>query len=283
MSQLRKGGAMKKALASLAAMAALCATPVLAADMPLKAPPPPPPPVYTWTGGYIGGFGGWGWSDQNWDAVRIPGGSPTALFIGSGNTNGPLGGVQVGYDYQFGRWWLAGIQGDITLGDITGNAANPHSLDGRCGFTPFLSDQTSNCQAHAQFLSTLTARIGFLPTENILVYVKGGVALVGEDFNVVNIVDITGGTCSPIGSHHPNYNTTSTTYTTGTVGAGVEGRIWKDLSAFAEWDYIPGSNFGITMTNSSGDGCVPNFPATVHTGAINIVKAGLNFRLPYSP
>jgi outer membrane immunogenic protein len=267
---------MKKALASLAAIAALCTTPVLAA--------PPAPVPYTWTGGYIGGFGGWGWSDQSWS---VPAAIPDPLFfIGSGNTNGPLGGIQVGYDFQFNRWWLVGIQGDITLGDITGNATNPNSDDGRCGFTqpgPFESDQTSNCKAHAHFWSTLTARIGFLPTENILLYVKGGVAYVGEDFNVTDIVDITGGSCGPAGTHHPNYNTTSTTYTTGTAGAGVEGRVWNNLSAFVEWDYIPGSNFGITMTNSSGDHCVPNFNANVHTGAINIVKAGLNFRIPYSP
>ena len=258
---------MKKALASLAAMAALCATPVLAADMPLKAPPPPPAPIYTWTGFYIGGFGGWGWSDQNW---TFPDGDP----LGSGNRNGPLGGFQAGYDYQLSPTGLIGIQADVSFGNITGNAGRP-SPDGRCWSG---GDQTADCAASAKLWSTATVRFGILPTENTLVYFKTGAAWVGQDLNVNNIIDITGGTCSPIGSHHANYNTNRVNYVAGTVGVGVEERVWKNLSAFAEFDYIGGSNFSVNMINTSGDGCVPSFPAAVSTGGISILKGGLNFR-----
>jgi outer membrane immunogenic protein len=47
-------------LASVGAMA-LAGT-ALAADLPIA--PPPPPPVFTWTGIYVGGYGGGG--GVNW-------------------------------------------------------------------------------------------------------------------------------------------------------------------------------------------------------------------------
>ena len=187
-----RGSAMKKALASLAAMAALCATPVLAADMPLKAPPPAP--IYTWTGFYIGGFGGWGWSDQNW---TFPDGDP----LGSGNRNGPLGGFQAGYDYQLSPTGLIGVQADVSFGNITGNAGRP-SPDGRCWSG---GDQTADCAASAK--PGQRHRANWHSSEReYSVYFKTGAAWVGQDLNVNNIIDITGGTCSPIGSHHANYN-----------------------------------------------------------------------------
>ena len=49
--------------------------------------------------------------------------------------------------------------------------------------------------------------------------------------------------------------------------------MWKNLSAFAEFDYIGGSNFSVNMINTSGDGCVGSFPAAVSTGGIIILKA----------
>ena len=61
---------MKKLLLSAVAFTALAVGPALAADLgrrPVyKAPPPPPPPVaYNWTGCYVGGYAGGGWSNSD--------------------------------------------------------------------------------------------------------------------------------------------------------------------------------------------------------------------------
>ena len=49
----------------IAAMVALMATPALAADLALKAPPVVLLPVYSWTGPYIGIEGGYGWATRS--------------------------------------------------------------------------------------------------------------------------------------------------------------------------------------------------------------------------
>ena len=54
---------MKKVLLATAALVLVSATPLLAADLPVKAPPMPEP-VFTWTGLYFGGNVGWGWSSN---------------------------------------------------------------------------------------------------------------------------------------------------------------------------------------------------------------------------
>jgi outer membrane immunogenic protein len=60
------GWVMKKRL-FIAAVAALVATPALAADMLLKkAPPQPRPPAWTWTGFYVGANFGGGWAKSDW-------------------------------------------------------------------------------------------------------------------------------------------------------------------------------------------------------------------------
>src|SRR5688572_6459369 len=87
--------------------------------MPVKAAPPVPV-IYNWTGFYIGGNVGWGWTDGDGDITiaGVPG-----TFSGSGD--GFIGGVQAGYNWQNGPW-VAGIeldfQGSGGDGTITGFA-----------------------------------------------------------------------------------------------------------------------------------------------------------------
>ena len=59
---------MKKVLLATAAVVLASVTPGLAADLPVKAPPMAAP-VFTWTGFYVGGNGGWGWGRS---AVGLP-------------------------------------------------------------------------------------------------------------------------------------------------------------------------------------------------------------------
>ena len=75
---------MKKLLVAGIAAAAFCSAPALAADMPVKAPPPAPPVAApSWTGFYIGGNVGWGWTDPSTvelDAIER-GFSPSNFFL----------------------------------------------------------------------------------------------------------------------------------------------------------------------------------------------------------
>lgn len=72
-----------------------------AADIarPVYKAPPPVAAIYNWTGFYVGGNIGWGWS--NGDGDILINGIPGTV---SGSGDGFLGGVQAGYNWQNGPW-----------------------------------------------------------------------------------------------------------------------------------------------------------------------------------
>src|SRR5581483_1953067 len=62
---------MRRSLGAIAALVTLLATPVLAADMALKAPPPAASPAGNWAGFYVGINGGGGWNDPTGDRYCV--------------------------------------------------------------------------------------------------------------------------------------------------------------------------------------------------------------------
>jgi len=121
---------MKKFLLGTVALIALGATvPALAADLAArpytKAPAYVPAQIYNWTGFYIGGHvGGAFRGDDN----NVLGGSSDGTF---------MGGVQVGYDYQFSPNWVMGLEANYSFKDTNGVFANRNlgSVTGRLGYT----------------------------------------------------------------------------------------------------------------------------------------------------
>src|ERR1019366_2814769 len=171
-----------------------------------------------------------------------------------------------------------GVQADGDWADITGLAtAAPE--DGRCGNGT--GDQTSDCRSKVKALATLTGRVGYLPCQNTLVYAKAGVAWTSIDFSVNNVIDITGGTCGPIGTNRGGYNTNNHTGTSFTVGGGVEQRLWDRVSIFGEYDYvdISGTTNNLYTGGTGVGGCTPNFTAATDLKALNIFKLGVNVKL----
>src|SRR5204862_6452498 len=74
------GDVMKKILLATVALSALVAAPAMAADLARPAPvykaAPPPVYFYSWTGCYVGGFGGGMWVDKDYSlsGVGVAGG-----------------------------------------------------------------------------------------------------------------------------------------------------------------------------------------------------------------
>ncbi len=102
-----------------------------------------------WTGFYAGGFFG---AAAGRTDIAFPA-SPTA-------TNrpwvlGPIGGIQVGYNYQFTNNWVLGVEGDIAWADVHGGrSAGTNVLDpGMTSAYFVLQDKTS-------WMATATARVG---------------------------------------------------------------------------------------------------------------------------
>ncbi len=117
---------MMNLLVSSIAALALIGTPALAADIAFKAPPPAPAPVYGWTGFYIGGNVGYGWSHRDFinTITGTSGGTQlSASNSGTDNGRGWLGGGQIGFNYQFLGNCVAGIEADIDAAHITSSAS----------------------------------------------------------------------------------------------------------------------------------------------------------------
>src|SRR3954469_15296751 len=162
---------MKKLIAAAAGTLALgLSAPASAADMAArpytKAPPPMVAAIYDWSGFYIGANGGWGSSRNSWDSV--------APFLvgpeGSHDATGGVAGGQVGYRWQTGTW-VFGLEAQ-------GDWAN---LRGRNVITAFgVNTNDSRINAFGLF----TGQVGWA-ANNILLYVKGGAAVTGDDFRIL--------------------------------------------------------------------------------------------------
>ena len=144
---------MKRILLAGLAVGLLTVGPAMAADMPVKAPimRAPPPPVFSWTGCYLGGGGGYGMYDAE-----------TQLFFSASvpldqGGRGWFGTVQGGCDYQLptqifystvvigafadGDWGnIRGShtgQDDVSVGLVSGDLKLSRSwaVGGRIGYT----------------------------------------------------------------------------------------------------------------------------------------------------
>jgi outer membrane immunogenic protein len=192
---------MKKLVLALTAMAAFTGS-AIAADLPARYAKAPPPlaPVYNWTGFYIFGGGGGGlWSADN-NVVTNPGGAPVSRDQRLGG-DGWFGTVGIGYDWQFGGKWVAGIFGDGQFGSIRGSIA-----DSDVGFEGREKLRTSYAAG---------VRLGYLVAPNVLSYVNGGYS--GSEWSGASYSSLAGG---PIGFTTPSFRRDGWF-----IGGGVENNL----------------------------------------------------------
>jgi outer membrane immunogenic protein len=252
---------MKKLLiAQVAALAAIMAGPAFAADMPLKAAAPFAE-RFTWTSCYLGGHLGGGFAHKDiTDPVQLVQDS----FLGAGSTTGittvspkPTGvviGGQIGCDYQFAPSWVVGIEG----------AASGSTMKGSTNVAlPLGNPDTAQVQAKTDFLTSVTARVGYA-FDNVLLYGKGGFALAADRY------DVTGSFAGTPFAFEGLENRIGWT-----AGGGVEWAFSQHWSANVEYDYYGFGHKVIAMSD----------PTNVFLGNVDVkqniqvVKVGLNFHI----
>jgi outer membrane immunogenic protein len=213
---------------ALAASTAFSHYSAWAADLPVRPAPVPVAPVayapaaiYNWTGLYIGGHLGAGFSGSSW----------TDPFTGGKNTlnsgAGFLGGVQVGGNLQF-NMLVVGVEGDFSW---TGLKASGIEAIGN----------TINIDVN--WTSTVAGRVG-AAFDRVLVYGKGGVAF-AQDRN--GFTDIFGNGANTT-SMRPGW----------TIGAGIEYGITRNLSAKIEYDYLGFGSQALNFTTLTTRSYTPN-------------------------
>jgi len=115
------------------------------------------------SGPYVGGYLAGGSGDAHWETA---GGSKIDHSISGG-----LGGVQGGYDWQFGSM-LVGVQADLGVGNLSGTSRCPNP--------------TFECKTELLSLFTLRARIGPVINNNFMIYGTAGLASGGVKTSVDN-------------------------------------------------------------------------------------------------
>jgi outer membrane immunogenic protein len=158
-----------RAMGILAATAAIgfASTPAITADLNVPGPNPPAlapiPAPYDWSGFFVGGHVGYGWSAE---AIALtpfgpyPAGTIPAAI--AANANGFVGGVQYGTNWQLQRLVL-GTESDFSFAGIRGS-----------GLTA--THAANRGEQKLPFFGTTRVRAGYAVEDNVLVYATGGLA-----------------------------------------------------------------------------------------------------------
>src|SRR5262245_51931728 len=152
-----------KILFATTALSASLAAAAIAADLrpAYKAPPPvaAPVPYNNWSGFYIGGHAGAGWSDNS-----------DSAFVGGG---------QIGYNWQFAPNWLIGIEGDISGSTFSDSTSTTTMQDVGGGL---ILPVTESGNVDLNWLASIRGRVGYT-WDRFLVYFTGGAAWANVDAN----------------------------------------------------------------------------------------------------
>lgn len=205
---LLAGAALSLGLVSAASAADMAARPYA------KAPAPIVVAMYNWSGFYVGINGGYASSHKCWDyagtvAVPLAVNSPEGCHDATGGT---IGG-QIGYNWQASSW-VFGLEAQGNWADLTGSNAS---------ISPFGVGFTNRTKIDA--FGLFTGRVGYA-WNNALLYVKGGAAVVSDNYNY--FVTATGA----------NVGTASETRWGATVGAGFEYGFTPNWSFGVEYNHI---------------------------------------------
>jgi outer membrane immunogenic protein len=269
---------MNKLVASLGIISVVVfAGAASAADLPLKAAPMATP-SYSWTGFYVGGNVGGGWgSDNNINYVSDPAGS--GLFFAAGgtpnvtsiNTSGAVGGGQLGYNWQFSPKWVAGLEADFDWSGLKGNGTGNTFP----GAVPFLATAGES----VNWFGTARARLGYLPTNNLLAFVTGGFAYGQVNHSAAYInnsgaTNVLGGTLNCFANSTCLAGSSGTTAGGWTAGGGLEYAVTPKWTIKAEYLYVSLRGNSVTETSSASTSfIITNFG---HTN-FNVARVGANF------
>jgi len=245
---------MKKFLLATVGLVALgMAAPASAADLAYKAPPPPVvAAVYDWSGFYIGGNGGGGWSHNCVDVTNFRG--PVAFGEGCRQATGGVAGGQLGYRWQ-SSGWVFGLEGQ---GDWADLKASNVSL--------FVPAWTNNSKLES--FGLFTGQIGYA-WNNVLWYVKGGGAVTENKFR---------GTVTATGAL---FDSASDTRWGGVVGTGVEVGFAPNWSVAVEYDHLFMGNQSVFTTSTGVLAGIPAGSVFRSDGIrqdVDLVTARINYR-----
>jgi outer membrane immunogenic protein len=259
---------MKRSLFGIAGIAALIATPVLAADIPLKALPPPVP-LFVWTGFYGGVNAGYSWGSS----LNTTNVTALATTYSEGITH---------------RGWEASVEGGYcwqqkpTTAFVACLEARYDFLRERSQSTtiatifPGLTQTTVTTTTHIDPL-LIGPHLGFLTNANRTMWYAAGGLAVGQ----------VGGSSIGTGVLGTSTANPPSSWATGWfIGAGVEQMLTNNWGLKVEYDYVNFNTNGVTApyagTNLTLNPVGAVLPATATVASRpfdNVVTVGINYHL----
>jgi outer membrane immunogenic protein len=215
------------------ALSALCATSVLALaesdySKDMKQVAPPPECDFNWTGFYVGGHFGYGWSTGDTSFEPLPSRALFGLLDSQSlkpGADGIFGGGQLGYNYQWNKLVL-GVETDFSGSDFNGTK-HRSPIPANNGIT---FPGTLTAHEDTDWFGTFRGRFGFAPMCKLLLYGTGGLA-----YGHTNYFSNTDFSTNALTSYPASADETSLGWT---VGGGLEYAIAKRWTVKAEYLYI---------------------------------------------
>jgi outer membrane immunogenic protein len=264
---------MKKILSATVLALIGATSSAFAADMAAKAPlykAPPPILISNWTGFYIGGNVGGGWANTRFDAIPVTGDHfllPGNSFR-TGNGNGDfVGGGQIGYNWQFQQIVL-GIEGTYSGANVRNNTG--------LLVDPRFPGENIRLNSKITEYGTVVGRLGFAPTNNWLLYAKGGYAAGRIETNPQDFF--------PLPATLQHFSSGAAWHDGYTVGAGVEYKWTNNWVVGVEYDYLNlrSKNQSNTLVSGLGVGA-PTFYSQNVKADLSTVTARLSYLFNAGP
>lgn len=219
------------------------------------------PPPSAWTGLYFGANAGGGWSNGNTTfANNLYNDWPTPHLDGL-DGSGALGGVQAGFDTEFGNTVVLGGVVDVGATAITGD----RWFGGKSGYggsLPFFGGKgDQKVSSHYNYLATARLRAG-LAMGNFLFFATGGLAMAGMEHTYTNAT-------------YPSDSTSRSNTGYGWV-AGLGGEVKLSPTTSLQMQYLH-ADFGTQVLPFTYNGRTGQ---ATFNDSLNVITAGLNFKLP---
>jgi outer membrane immunogenic protein len=196
-------------------------------------------------------------------ATSVAGASGSRSF----NSDGFIGGGQIGYVYRVSNNLVAGIEADLQGVAGSSHAPTATTFIGIPGFSPPVDPSNSNnfigtsvsVRKSVDYLGTVRGRLGYLVKPTLLAYTTGGLAYGGVKSSTSVSQNLTGETGGTLVTNWASAGSFAETRVGWTWGAGFEWMFGSNWSAKVEYLYY---DLG-KVTYSAGVLVAPFTPAGV--------------------
>jgi outer membrane immunogenic protein len=237
------------------------------------------PVAYSWTGFYLGGNLGVMWNDTRADPVSF---TTTGVDFSGRQAAGQFpsfdvrdtaftGGVQAGYNFQFGSNWVAGIEADINYSGLKKTDTRVFPA------TPFIGGgiidaNTESATQKLGWLGTVRGRLGFTTLNNrLLAFATAGLAYGQVDDSIYTIG-------VPNGAGPFLISAGSSAVRIGwTAGGGLEYAFASNWRAKVEYLYYDLGTRNLTLDYAPLPGDAGNTITYRFHNNGNLVRVGLNY------